>query len=431
MKSARNKSSLTRLLSRRAFLKAAAALSIALLPVSRIRAGGGGKRRDHRTVVVVGAGAFGGWTALYLRNLGAEVTLVDAWGPGNSRASSGGETRVIRGMYGADRPYVRLVTRAFDLWQEWSERWNRQLYTETGVLWMFAGNDSYARESLPLMIEHGLTASELPLATAVRRYPQVNFDGVTSVYFEERGGHLLAREACQAVVEEFVHQRGDYRQLTATPGAMQGGVMKNLRLSDGSTLHADIFVFACGPWLGELFPEVIGPIIMPSRQEVFFFGPPDGDTRYSSPDLPIWVDFGEHIFYGIPGGERRGFKIADDTRGAEFDPTIDDRIISDEGLSSARKFMVRRFPGMKDAPLVESRVCQYENSPDGHYIVDRHPDAKNVWIVGGGSGHGFKMGPALGEYVAGLVDSDRSADQLFLLDRFRESTPHRTQLESS
>lgn len=426
-----SKSDSSRVLSRRTFLKSAAALPIIFLPASRLSASKGKTQPGNRSVVVVGAGAFGGWTALYLRNLGADVTLVDAWGPGNTRASSGGETRVIRGMYGSDRPYYRLVTRAFDLWQEWTTRWKQPLYSETGALWMHSNDDSYVKQSLPLLEEYGLSARKLSLADARNTYPQIDFAGVKSVYFEPHAGYLLARSACQAVVQAFIRNGGTYRQLAATPGSIEAGVMKNLTLSDGSRLQADAFVFACGPWLGRLFPDVLGERITSTRQEVFYFGTPSGDRRYELPALPIWVDFGAHVFYGIPGVERRGFKIADDTRGAAFDPTSGVRTISAAALAGARDFMARRFPGMEGAPLVESRVCQYENSPDGHYIIDRHPEAGNVWIVGGGSGHGFKMGPALGEYVAGLVDSDGSADELFLLDRFRESTPRRTQLKSS
>jgi glycine/D-amino acid oxidase-like deaminating enzyme len=198
--------------------------------------------------------------------------------------------------------------------------------------------------------------------------------------------------------------------------------MKSITLSDGSKSRADAFVFACGPWLNIVFPDVVGKKIHPTRQEVFFFGTPAGDRRYYEDKTPVWVDFGEKLMYGIPGNERRGMKIADDSRGPDFDPTTDERTITQEGLNAARSFIEYRFPGLKGAPLVESRVCQYENSPDGNFIVDRHPSAKNVWIVGGGSGHGFKMGPALGDYVADVVLQKKEVDPFFSLTRLTSSS---------
>ncbi len=195
-----------------------------------------------------------------------------------------------------------------------------------------------------------------------------------------------------------------------------------IRLANGDALEADAYVFACGPWLSEIFPEIEGgKLIQPTRQEVFFFGPPAGDERFSEKKMPVWIDHGERLIYGVPGNERRGFKVADDTRGEPFHPTTTERVITPEKLEAARRFLAMRFPDLKNAPLVESRVCQYENSPDQHFIVDRHPDLQNVWIVGGGSGHGFKHGPAMGEYVAEVVLEKQQPDPFFQLSRLGKS----------
>ena len=358
-------------------------------------------RRPH--VAVVGAGAFGGWTALALLRRGAAVTLLDAWGPGNARASSGGETRVIRGMYGPDRLYTEWVVRSFALWREHEARWGTRLYHPTGALWMFSADDSYARASLPLLAAAGLPAEEIGLAEARRRYPQVDFTGVRTVFYEREAGYLTARRACRLVAEAVAAEGGEVREAAVRPGAVAGGVMGPLELASGGSLSADVYVFACGPWLGTLFPDVVGERVRPTRQEVFFFGTPAGDGRFGERSCPVWIDFDERIFYGIPGNEARGFKVADDTRGEAIDPTTAERAPTPEPLARARAVLARRFPGMAGAPLLEARVCQYENSPDGHFLVDRHPQAGNAWLLGGGSGHGFKLGPALGEHAADLV----------------------------
>ena len=376
---------------------------------------GRGRRSPH--VAVVGAGAFGGWTAVHLLRRGARVTLFDAWGPGNSRASSGGDTRVIRGTYGPDRVYVKMVVRSLQLWRENEARWNRKLYRRTGVLWMAGDDDHYEQAALPLLREAGFRFEVLTPAEAGRRYPQVNFDGVKWVIYEQDGGYLLARRACEAGLDGFIAEGGEYRQLSVKPGVIEGGELRGIILSDGSRFSADQYVFACGPWLGKLFPDVIGDLVRPTRQEVFYFGTPAGDRRFSEEGLPVWID-GQRPFYGIPGSERRGFKMADDTRGVTFDPTCGERTPTSEGLKLARDYLEFRFPGLKGAPLLEARVCSYENTPDHHFIIDRHPHAENIWLVGGGSGHGFKHGPAIGEQVAELILEQTSPDPVFALSRF-------------
>ena len=369
-------------------------------------------------VAVVGAGAFGGWSALNLLRAGARVTLLDAWGAGNARASSGGETRIIRGIYGGNARYVELTARAFELWWEHEERWGRPLYRRTGALWMFQGDDGYARSTLPHLRRVGLEVAELSLADAARRYPQIDFTGVTSVFFEIEAGYLLARQACEAVRAAFVAEGGEYRGAAVRPGALSAGGLRELTLADGATLRADRFVFACGPWLGELFPDVVGDRITPTRQEVLFFGPPAGDARFDEGACPVWVDYGARFLYGIPGNERRGFKVADDARGPRIDPTTEERVITPAAVARARELLARRFPALAGAPIVETRVCQYEQTPDGHFILDRHPTSDNIWLAGGGSGHGFKMGPAIGELVTRLVLGTAEPEARFSLSRF-------------
>jgi len=313
-----------------------------------------------------------------------------------------------------------MAARAFDLWRENEARWKRRLYHATGAIWMVsesAGGD-FVRASMPVLREFGFPFEELSANEAARRYPQIDWQGVKWVLREERAGYLLARQACAAAVEGLVAEGGEYRQAAVAPGAIRQGGMEPVRLSDGGTLRADVYLFACGPWLATLFPDVLGGLIQPTRQDVFFFGTPAGDARFSEGNLPVWVDFGAKLLYGIPGNERRGFKVADDTRGAPFDPTNGERTPSAEALKAAREFLARRFPALADAPVVESRVCQYENTPDHHFLLDRHPEAENVWLVGGGSGHGFKFGPAWGERVADTVTGKKKLDPFFALSRF-------------
>ena len=349
------------------------------------------------TAIVVGAGAFGGWTALHLLRKSVSVTLVDAWGPGHSRASSGGESRVIRATYGADEIYTRWVVRSLELWKEYEKRWDVKLYHRMGGLWMAGADDASERAAIKVLKKVGVSFEELSVSEAARRFPQINFEDVEWAIYERDVGYLLARRGCQAVLEAFIELGGSYVQSAARRGP--GGVV----LSDGETLSADNYVFACGPWLGGLFPELGETFITPTRQEIYYFGTPLGDARYLEGACPIWIDNGARLYYGIPGSDWRGFKVADDSTGETVDPTTMERLPREESIAAARDYVEFRFPGMKGAPLVEARVCQYGNSTDHNFIIDRHPDAENVWVVGGGSGHGYKHGPALGEHVAEAV----------------------------
>jgi sarcosine oxidase len=423
-------------------------------------------------IAVIGAGAFGGWTALHLLERGARVTLLDAWGPGNSRASSGGETRVMRGAYGPDQPYTAMAARALKLWAKYERRWHRQFLHRTGVLWMASGHDdSFERGSVEALRAAKIKFQELSAAQMKKRWPQINFEGIEWGIFEPDCGYLDARASCQAVVEAFIAAGGKYRQAAVLADGLETELLRSGPLSADlpradlphaerpraerpggraalqgrvsrvkseralapvvapsgdrpHSLKADIYLFACGPWLGKLFPQAVGGLVQPTKQDIFFFGTPAGDDRFSDAHLPVWGDHRKHFYYGIPGAvsgdARRGFKIADDTRGPAFDPTTGERLVNPETLKDIREYVAFRFPALKNAPLVETRVCQYEQTPDSNFILDRHPANENVWIAGGGSGHGFKHGPAIGEIMAELILKDREPQAIFCLSRFKK-----------
>ncbi len=371
-------------------------------------------------IAVVGAGVFGGWTALQCLRLGYQVTLLDAWGPGHSRSSSGDETRVIRSTYGANELYFDLNRRAWQLWQENEAALGRPILHKTGALWFcYQPHNEFIEASLPFMKKHGLAYQYYTPAEAAKQYPHIHFDGLDHVVYDAEAGYLKAREGCQAVAQAFVREGGRYVQQWVRPGPVVSEHLTGLQLANGEQLAADVYVFAGGPWLGQLFPEVLGPLITATRQEVFYFGQP---AYYAAgwENLPVWIDWDGHDFYyGIPGNAHRGFKVACDLRGPVIDPTTEERLVTAEKLALTRQFLAKRFPALAQAPVAESRVCQYENSPDGNFILDRHPEAQNLWLLGGGSGHGYKHGPALGEMAAQIISGRRPTEALFQLARFQ------------
>jgi len=365
-------------------------------------------------VVVVGAGAFGGWTALSLKQQGADVTLVDAWGPGHARASSGGETRIIRATYGQRRIYTRLAARALRLWKDHDLEWSHGCLRTTGALWMSSADTRFGHDSFAALQAEGIAVEMVSTKDAAHRWPQINFSGLESVLFEPDAGYLHARRACAAVVDHFVSLGGRYQVAEVLPPDDPHIVT----LNDGTILPADVVVYACGPWLGRLFPSVLGSRITPTRQVVHYFGVPKGEGLFSSPHLPVWLELGPAVMYGFPVDDEKGFKIADDTSGPPMDPTTDRRKITEDDITRVREYLTRRFPRMAGAPWLSGEVCQYEATTDSHFIIDTHPDTTKVWLVGGGSGHGFKMGPAIGEIMTAAVLGEAAPDPAFSLHRF-------------
>lgn len=356
-------------------------------------------------VAVIGAGVFGAWTAYQLQRSGKRVILIDAYGAGNSRSSSGDESRIIRMGYGADEIYTRSAQRSLKLWKELFARVDQRLFHQTGVLWLAHEGDPYPLKTAETLQKVGIPFERLTSAGVSQRYPQIGLDGIAWAMLEPNSGVLLARRAVQAVTFAASKTGVEYLQeAVKTPSGR--GSLNEITTSSGQRISAGSYVFACGPWLPKIFPDLLADRIHPTRQEVFYFGAPAGNQTFSSPSLPTWIDFKDEA-YGLPDLEGRGIKIAIDRHGIEFDPDTGDRVTKIEGLAEVRRCLARRLPKMKDAPVTEARVCQYENTSNGDFLIDRHPDFDNVWLVGGGSGHGFKHGPVVGEYVAARIEGSK------------------------
>ena len=366
-------------------------------------------------VAVIGAGVFGSWTAEHLRRAGHRVTLVDMVGPVHPKSSSGGESRLTRATYGKDAIYSRMALNSLADWTGLGAQTGLPLFVPHGVLFFTASPDDYFRDSLA--VNHGLRLpiEELGRSEMQQRFPMFDFAGVELGIFEPGVGSLMARRAVQALVGTFVEAGGGYR--LAQAAAPHGdGELQSLRLTDGPDLEADAFVFAAGPWLGKLFPDLLRERIIPTRQEIFYFAPPAGDTRFAPAAMPGWADFNHgDFFYGMPDLEGRGVKFAHDVHGPVVDPDTQSREASEAALAEMIAFRDRRFPLLRGASLVGAEVCQYENSSNGDFLIDFHPDMANVLLVGGGSGHGFKHGPEVGRHAAGRLLGTTAAEPRFSL----------------
>lgn len=355
-------------------------------------------------VVVAGAGVLGVFTALALQERGAAVTLCDPWEPGHPRATSSSETRLIRAIYGRDRFYSEWSSRAADLWERFEAAVGRQIFHRTGVLWFAREEEDYAAAGLRVLAELGVPVERLEVSDITLRFPAVRADGLRFGVLEPRMGVLRARVSVRLAVALFVRRGGQFLRGPVTPEGGTTGTLASVHVGD-ERIKAGAFVFACGPWLPKLFPELRG-LIRVQRAEELYFGVPQGSRDFDEDRMPAWVEIGS--FYGIPAVEGRAFKVGIDRPGEDIDPSSGERLLSPGALREVRDYLAQRFPALATAPLVDSRVCTYEVTPDEHLIVDRHPRHENVLLVGGGSGHAFKLAPVLGGFVADLVTGARA-----------------------
>jgi sarcosine oxidase len=376
-------------------------------------------------VVIVGAGVFGVWTASHFARRDKRVLLVDSYGPANARSSSAGESRIIRMGYGADEIYTRWSQNSMAQWKDFFGYKRPGLFYETGVLWLANEGDARIKDTAATLTRCGVEFEQLDEPALEKRYPQINLDGIASAIYEPTSGVLMARRVVAAVTEDAIFKGVEYRMGEVLTPTIDGAAksISSVRTRGGEEFEAETFVFACGAWLGKIFPDILGERIFPTRQEVYFLGVPPGDSRFSPAALPTFLFQGDET-YGMPDIEARGFKIALDRHGPRVDPDTQSRIVSEASAEEVRAYVARRFPALSAAPIVETRVCQYENTSSGDFLIDRHPNAENVWFVGGGSGHGFKHGPAVGEYVAARVLDGAAGEARFSLET-KEKVQHR------
>lgn len=362
-------------------------------------------------VAVIGAGVFGSWTAAKLKAEGLRVALIDCYGVAHARASSGGESRVIRLSYGGDPLYTEMARESLGEWEKLSARAALPILKRVGVLWFSPAGDQYMAKSLAYL-EATRTRHQRFDAPGLReRYPQMRFEDGEAGFLEEDTGALMAGRGVQTLVEL---EGFEVVRAGAEAPRKRRGVFE-----PAPGVKAARLVYALGPWLPRVFPDLLEGRIRPTRQEVMHFGPAPGDTRFAAPALPVWADFnGGDMVYGLPDFEGQGFKIAFDRHGGEIDPDTEERRVAEASVAEARSYLQRRFPDLAAAPLVHSRVCQYENSSNGDFLIDRHPDFDAVVLVGAGSGHGFKHGPAVGRRAAELLmDPAKAVEPRFALAR--------------
>src|SRR4051812_35559211 len=190
--------------------------------------------KDH--VAVIGAGVFGAWTAHHLQLQGHRVTLIDAYGPAHSRSSSGGESRLTRAAYGKDAIYTRMAIDSLPQWKALSAISGLPVFIPAGILFFFPTEEPYVHDSIAAHRRFGLPTDVLSQAEMARRFPMIDFGGITIGLYEPGFGALMARRAVLTLVDRFVKAGGTYEKGMVEPLPGSGARINELRLSSGERI---------------------------------------------------------------------------------------------------------------------------------------------------------------------------------------------------
>ena len=365
---------------------------------------------------MVGAGIAGAMTALHLRRAGLSVRLVDAWDPGHARAASSGTHRLIRSTHGNDELYTLWSREARLRWMELSQHLGRRFYYESGVVILAAeGHSEWEDATQVTLSKLGIPFFVVPPRELPTRLPVVNPRGIAYGLWEPEAGFILSRDALVATVQLFCAEGGELVRGRAQTNENEWPTL------NGKPIRADLVVMACGAWMGSLFPRTLGRILSIVRQDVILVSPPVGDTRYDWENMPGWIDHG-YPAYGVPAVKGHGFKAAFAWHHGMMDIDRSDRVTDPSTVARCRRYLATRFPELADSVITDQKVCQIVNTPDRHFIIDRHPDHENLVLVTGGSGHLYKHGPVLGEFVADFCLDRHGTNRRFRLDRPRTAS---------
>jgi sarcosine oxidase len=369
-------------------------------------------------VIVVGLGAMGSAAVYHLARRERRVLGIEQFSPGHDRGSSHGRTRIIRLGYFEHPSYVPLLRRSYELWRELESAAGRRLLTTTGILEIGRPDGALVASTLEASRLHAITHDLLSAADVMRKYPAFRLSGDFVGVRQPDGGVLAAEPAIHAHLR-LAGEGGAEIRIGAKVRAIEPqGDRVRVVLEDGA-VEAAFVILAAGPWLAKLLPELSLPLRV-TRQVITWFAP--SEPAVFAPDrFPVFILENPHgLHFGFPADET-GVKLGKHHhRQEEVDPDGYGRHVSDEDIALIRP--VFEYLPRADGPVVTATTCLYTMTPDGHFIIDRHPAAPNIMIASPCSGHGFKFAPLVGEILADLaIDGTTSHDiSMFRLDRVRK-----------
>ena len=373
-------------------------------------------------VIVVGVGAMGSSACYHLAARGARVLGLDQFDIPHSRGSSHGQSRMIRMAYYEHPDYVPLLRRAYELWDQIESETGQKLLHITGGVYMGPPDGEVVAGSLQSARQHGLAHELLDRPTLAKRFPQFRIPDEWAALYEDRAGFLLPERTVAAYAGAALRRGAElHAHEPVTAWRATGNRVRVQTPRD--EYEADRLVFCGGPWSSKLLTDLGVPLVVtrqvmgwvwPRRPELFELG-----------RLPVWaIEKSGGLYYGFPMmPDSPGFKLADHSFGTPTDPDHVAREVTPDDEKTFRPALARYVPEA-DGPTLAMRVCLYTHSPDHHFIVDRHPVHERVTVACGFSGHGFKFASVVGEVLADLALTGRTALPIaFLgLSRFTRSS---------
>lgn len=369
-------------------------------------------------VIVVGVGGMGSATVYQLASRGFRVLGLDRYNIPNRMGSSHGISKIIRLAYHEDPSYVPLVRRSYELWHQLEQLVGEKLYVQTGTIRGGPEQGSMFSGSLKACRIHQLPHEILDSNDLKRRFPSYSVPRDTMAVVQSEGGFLLSEKCISsyvfAAVESGAHVKGREPVFSWEP--TEHGVRVE---TDREIYSAKHLVITAGPWMSSLISR-LSELTKPEKQVVGWFSPLAPDL-FSVEKFPVFgLEVPQGRFYGFPNFDGRGFKVGCYNHFKEqVDPDRFDRDVSSADDELLRNFIGDCFPAGLGSTLA-LQTCLFTNTPDGHFILDRHPDYPQVSMAAGFSGHGFKFASVVGDIMADLVEGkDDNYDlHLFKLSRF-------------
>ena len=355
----------------------------------------------HYDAIVLGTGGVGSAAAWQLARRGARVLGIDRFPGGHDRGSSHGETRVIRQAYFEHSDYVPLLLRAYELWRELEAVSGIDLLHQVGLLQVGPADGGVVPGVLRSAREHGLEVDELSAADAEKRFLGFHIPREYAAVFERKAGYLRV-ERCVLAHLAAAKECGAEFRFGVTAKSWQADDRDVRVATDQGDFTADKLILTAGPWAPQMLSS-LGIPLQVLRKHLYWFANNDASYRQES-DCPTYLyEMPGGVFYGFPQIDDLGVKAAEHTGGVSVsDPLTADRSLDPTDLARVAQFLADYLPGVGRQMLRHS-VCYYTMSPDGHFIVDRHPASDRVVFAAGLSGHGFKFTSVLGQVLADLA----------------------------
>jgi sarcosine oxidase len=357
-------------------------------------------------VIVVGVGAMGSSACWHLAQGGLRVLGLERFDIPNTMGSSHGQSRAIRLAYYEHPDYVPLLRRAYALWDALEAEAGEKILYRIGGLYLSPPDGQVVAGSALAAKQHGVEHELLDIAEVHRRFDAFGIPENWSALYEPEAGFLLPERAISAFAAAATKLGAELhpRELVLRWSADTHGITVD---TDHATYHADRLILCCGAWTSRIAGELGIPLTV-TRQVMGWVAPRD-PSRFELGAFPIWniEKLDGTLYYGFPLFDGPGLKLAHHGRQTPADP---DRVERSPLPGDEETFRpaLRDYLPAGDGPLLEMRVCLYTNSPDHHFIIDRHPHFPRVTLACGFSGHGFKFASVIGEVLSQISLTGRS-----------------------